>query len=82
MLHLEGSFQSFKIKIPSSPPLPVPPAAGAPGPSEGVHKVSDGDREASGNVANQRAEDSAADLRAVAAQPQTAGSSLAADRRL
>lgn len=52
------------------------------GPSEGVHQVSDGNRETFGNSPDQRAEDTAAHLRDVTAQPQAACSSVAANRRL
>ena len=55
--------------------------AGAPAPPEGAGEVSALHREAFGDSSHQRAEDSAADLRAVAAQPQAAGPSVAADGR-
>lgn len=57
----------------------VPLSAGATGSSEGVHQVSDGNWQTFGDSSDQRAEDTAADLGAVAAQPQAAGSSVAAD---
>lgn len=58
------------------------PSARPSGPSEGVHQVSDGNRETFGNSPDQRAEDTAAHLRDVTAQPQAACSSVAANRRL
>lgn len=67
--------------LPLTSDLYLPPAS-TPGAPAGVHQVPDGHREAVSDAAHQGAEDAAAGVGAVAAQPQAARQSLAAHRRL
>lgn len=70
------------FSVAPAPTIPSAPVASASDAAEGVHQVPDGHWQASGHASHQGAEDAAAHLRAVAAQPQTARPCLATHRRL